>query len=166
VTLSIRIHRESILNVCITNFHLIYSATWQSFSFPLDSEQLRYHYKAKSICCKQLPPIITHQKREIIVAISPAKIISTIAYSPSGSSAQGSANLLLYSANSALRKVRLDIDFAGVESTREAKLRRNAFNTVGRVDVLDEGDLVAGSGSLTGDDRGVGKEVFPDLKRC
>jgi hypothetical protein len=36
---------------------------------------------------------------------------------------------------------------------------------VGRVDVLDQGELVAGSTSLTGDDGGVGEEELPDLKR-
>lgn len=40
---------------------------------------------------------------------------------------------------------------------------RNALNTVGRVDVLDQGDLVAGSGTLAGGDGGVGEEVLPDL---
>lgn len=33
------------------------------------------------------------------------------------------------------------------------------------IEVLDEGDLVAGCGSLAGDDGGVGEEVFPDLGR-
>ena len=32
------------------------------------------------------------------------------------------------------------------------------------VDVLDQGELVAGGTSLTGDDGGVGKEELPDLK--
>ncbi len=33
------------------------------------------------------------------------------------------------------------------------------------VDVLDQGDLVAGRGALAGDDGRVGEEVFPDLER-
>jgi hypothetical protein len=53
--------------------------------------------------------------------------------------------------------------FAGVQSTRETKLSGNAFDTVGGVDILDYDDLVAGSGSLPGDDRRVSKEVFPNL---
>lgn len=39
----------------------------------------------------------------------------------------------------------------------------NALDTVSGVDVLDEGDLVAGSGTLAGDDGAVGEEEFPDL---
>jgi hypothetical protein len=35
---------------------------------------------------------------------------------------------------------------------------------VSGVDVLDQGELVAGGTSLTGDDGGVGKEELPDLK--
>lgn len=35
---------------------------------------------------------------------------------------------------------------------------------MGRVDVLDQSELVAGGTSLTGDDGGVGEEELPDLK--
>lgn len=35
---------------------------------------------------------------------------------------------------------------------------------MGRVDVLDQGDLVAGGSTLTGDDGGVSKEEFPNLE--
>lgn len=45
----------------------------------------------------------------------------------------------------------------------EAELRRNALDTVGRVDVLDQRDLEAGGTALTGGDGRVGEEVFPDL---
>ena len=57
----------------------------------------------------------------------------------------------------------MDIDLAGGESTRECVLAWDTFDTVGGVDVLDEGDLVASSGSLTGDDGRVGEEIFPNL---
>jgi len=59
--------------------------------------------------------------------------------------------------------VRRDIDFAGSQSPRETELTRNALNTMSRVDVLNEADLVASCTSLTRDNSGVGKEVFPDL---
>lgn len=35
---------------------------------------------------------------------------------------------------------------------------------MGRVDVLDQGELVAGGTTLAGDDGGVGEEELPDLK--
>lgn len=50
-----------------------------------------------------------------------------------------------------------------LESARKTELGVDAFDTVSRVDVLDHGDLVASGGTLTGDDGGVGEEVFPDL---
>jgi hypothetical protein len=40
----------------------------------------------------------------------------------------------------------------------------DAISAVGGVDILDERDLVACCSSLAGDDRGVGEEVFPDLR--
>lgn len=39
----------------------------------------------------------------------------------------------------------------------------NALNTVSRVDVLYQSNLVAGSTTRAGDDGGVGQEEFPDL---
>lgn len=39
----------------------------------------------------------------------------------------------------------------------------DAVDAVGGVDILDQGDLVAGGSSLTRGDGGVGKEEFPDL---
>jgi len=53
--------------------------------------------------------------------------------------------------------------FAGIESSSEGKLGGNTFDAVSRVYVLDQCNLVAGCGTLTGDDSGVGKEEFPDL---
>lgn len=50
-----------------------------------------------------------------------------------------------------------------LEGARKTELGVDTLDTVGRVDVLDHGDLVASGGTLTGDDGGVGKEVFPDL---
>lgn len=52
------------------------------------------------------------------------------------------------------------------ESAREVKLGGDALDTVGRVDVLDKGELVAGGGTLAGDDGGGSKEVLPDLRAC
>jgi len=45
----------------------------------------------------------------------------------------------------------------------QTELRRDAFDAVGGIDVLNEGDLVAGSGALAGDDGRVGEEEFPYL---
>lgn len=57
----------------------------------------------------------------------------------------------------------LEVKLGVVKSAREAKGGRNAFNTVGRVDVLNQGDLVAAGGTLARGDGGVTKEVLPDL---
>jgi len=72
-------------------------------------------------------------------------------------------NFPLDVSDSTLSKICLDISLAGMESTREAKLGWDAFNTVSRVDILYQCDLIAGRGSLAGDDGGVGKEIFPNL---
>jgi hypothetical protein len=45
----------------------------------------------------------------------------------------------------------------------ESMLGRDALDSVSRVDVLDESDLVAGGTTLAGDDGRVGKEELPDL---
>lgn len=50
------------------------------------------------------------------------------------------------------------------QRAREAELAGHAFDAVRGVDVLDEGDLVAGCGALAGDDGRVGEEVLPDLE--
>ena len=47
--------------------------------------------------------------------------------------------------SSASGQVRLDIDLASRKSPRQGKLRRDSFNAVSRVKVLDKGHLVAGS---------------------
>lgn len=52
----------------------------------------------------------------------------------------------------------------GGAKSAEAELSVDALDTVGGVDVLDHGDLVASGGTLTRDDGGVGKEELPDLK--
>lgn len=46
----------------------------------------------------------------------------------------------------------------------ETVLRVDALNTVSGVDVLDEGELPAGSTTLARGDGGGGEEVFPDLR--
>lgn len=53
---------------------------------------------------------------------------------------------------------------SGVQSAGEAVLGVDALDTVGGVDVLDEGELEAGGTALAGSDGGVGQEVFPDLR--
>lgn len=52
----------------------------------------------------------------------------------------------------------------GLAGSGEAVLRVDTLNTVGGVDVLDEGDLPAGSTTLAGSDGGGSQEVFPNLK--
>ena len=52
----------------------------------------------------------------------------------------------------------------GIESPGKRELGVDALNTVSRVDILDQGDLVAGGTSLTRDDGGIGKEEFPNLE--
>ena len=47
--------------------------------------------------------------------------------------------------------------------TGKAELGLDALNTVGGVDVLDEGELPAGGTTLAGGDGGGSKEVLPDL---
>jgi hypothetical protein len=53
-----------------------------------------------------------------------------------------------------------------LESTGKTELGVDTIGTVSGVDVLDHGDLVASSGTLTRDNGRVGKEVFPDLWIC
>lgn len=48
-------------------------------------------------------------------------------------------------------------------SLGEAVLGGDTLNTVGRVDVLDKGELPAGGTTLAGGDGGGSKEVLPDL---
>lgn len=52
---------------------------------------------------------------------------------------------------------------SGLASTGEGELGVDALNAVSGVDVLDEGELPAGSRALAGDDGGGSQEVFPDL---
>lgn len=61
---------------------------------------------------------------------------------------------------------RLASSLASLESALEGKLSWNALHTMCRVDVLDEGDLVARRTTLARGDNTVGKEVFPDLGNC
>ena len=66
-----------------------------------------------------------------------------------------------HASNPARRRCRPDLGRR--QCTKEAGLRGNALDAVGGVEVLDEGDLVAGGGTLAGYDGGVGEEEFPDL---
>lgn len=52
----------------------------------------------------------------------------------------------------------------GLASTSETVLGGDALNAVGRVDVLDQGELPAGGTALAGGDGGGSQEVLPDLK--
>jgi hypothetical protein len=49
------------------------------------------------------------------------------------------------------------------KGSSQAVLRVDAVDAVNGVEVLDARDLEARRATLTGSDRGVGKEVFPDL---
>lgn len=51
----------------------------------------------------------------------------------------------------------------GLTGTGKTELGLDTINTVGRVDVLDEGELPAGRTTLAGGDGGRSKEVLPDL---
>lgn len=64
------------------------------------------------------------------------------------------------------REARLASLLASIERTLQTKLAIDALNTVRRVDVLDQSDLVASRATLAGDDGAVGKEVFPYLRTC
>lgn len=57
----------------------------------------------------------------------------------------------------------LQVKLGGIQRTRQTVVVVNSLDTVGRVDVLDQGDLETGGATLTRDDGGVGKEVLPDL---
>jgi hypothetical protein len=52
----------------------------------------------------------------------------------------------------------------GLTGSSKTELGLDALNTVGGVDVLDEGELPAGGTTLAGGDGGGGKEVLPDLR--
>lgn len=49
---------------------------------------------------------------------------------------------------------RLACSFAGSESTRQRELSGDTLNTVSRVDILNQGDLVTRGRTLAGDDGG------------
>jgi len=51
---------------------------------------------------------------------------------------------------------------ASLEGTSKRELSVDTVDTVNGVEVLDAGNLEAGGGTLTGGNRGVGKEVLPD----
>lgn len=55
---------------------------------------------------------------------------------------------------------------SSLASAGETELGLNALNTVGGVDVLDKGELPAGSTTLARGDGGGGEEIFPDLEIC
>lgn len=58
----------------------------------------------------------------------------------------------------------LGISSTLLQSSGKGELGWDAKNTVSRVDVLDQGDLVAGGSTLAGDDGRVSKEELPDLE--
>jgi hypothetical protein len=62
------------------------------------------------------------------------------------------------------REIILAGGLAGFESALQAELAVDTLNTVGRVDVLDQCQLVAGGTTLSGGDGAVGEEVLPDLR--
>lgn len=62
-----------------------------------------------------------------------------------------------------LRLLGGELGLRGSKSGRQAVLRVDTVNAVDGVEVLDAGNLEAGCATLAGGNRGVGKEVFPDL---
>jgi hypothetical protein len=60
-------------------------------------------------------------------------------------------------------ELRSNVGAALGKSALEVELGWHALDAVGRVDVLDQGDLVAGGAALAGDDGRVGEEELPDL---
>ena len=54
---------------------------------------------------------------------------------------------------------------ASLKSTGQAVLRRDTVDTVGRVEVLHNDHLVAGSHTFAGSDDGPGEEKLPNLLR-
>lgn len=66
--------------------------------------------------------------------------------------------------NLGLEGIRLQISSALLERSSKAELSWNTKNAVSRVDVLDQGNLVAGCSSLARDDGRVSEEELPDLE--
>lgn len=58
-----------------------------------------------------------------------------------------------------------DVGDGSFTGSSEAVLRVDALDTVGGVDVLNEGELPASGTALAGGNGRVGKEVLPDLRR-
>jgi hypothetical protein len=56
------------------------------------------------------------------------------------------------STNSTSSQICLDVDLASGKSSGETKLRRDPFDTMCRVNILDESYLVAGGGALACND--------------
>lgn len=61
------------------------------------------------------------------------------------------------------REVVLAGGLTGIKSTLQAELAVDTLDTVGRVDVLHQCQLVACGTTLSGGDGAVGEEVLPDL---
>ena len=59
--------------------------------------------------------------------------------------------------------VGLDTSLTSREGAREVELAGNTVDSVGGVDVLDQGDLVTSCGTLAGSNSCRSKEVLPDL---
>jgi hypothetical protein len=59
----------------------------------------------------------------------------------------------MHSSCGTLGKICRDINLAGIESAGETELAMDTLDTMSRVDVLDQSDLIASCGSLAGDDR-------------
>jgi hypothetical protein len=76
---------------------------------------------------------------------------------------QRRSELLLGGSDGVLCLVNFEVDLASSESTGKGELSLDSLDSVNRVDVLDEGKLVASGGALAGDDGGVSKEEFPNL---
>jgi hypothetical protein len=52
---------------------------------------------------------------------------------------------------------------SGPKRPSDAKLTRHPFQAVGRIDVLDQNNLIASSAALAGNNRSPREEYLPDL---
>jgi hypothetical protein len=119
------------------------------------STWLQAQFESQSHFCHPIPQL------EVDRTASPAtQYLSALLYV---NSADLFGHLLVYSSCGTLGKICRDINLAGIESAGETELALDTLDTVSRVDVLDQSDLIASCGSLAGDDRGVGEEEFPNL---
>lgn len=62
------------------------------------------------------------------------------------------SDLISQATSNILQAIRCSIDLGRCQCSSQAKLTRDPFDPVCRIDVLDQGDLITSRGALTGDD--------------